>query len=98
MARCDRALTHNAQRTKLCADWRLGCGAYHFVARANRRRAQLGLSLLLVARCGADLTRVTRRRVSRGGEILAGMASARDRGQPGANANDLRRERRTPTY
>ena len=38
------------------------------------------------------------RRVSRGGEILAGMASARHRGQPGANANDLRRERRTPTY
>ena len=61
----------------------LGCGAYHFVARTNRRRAQLGLSLLLVARCGADFTRVNGRRLSRGSEIVARMASARHRGQSG---------------
>ena len=63
MARCDSALTHYAQRTDLCANWRVGCGAYHFVTGANRRRSQLGLSLLLVARCGADFARVTRARV-----------------------------------
>ena len=36
MARCDSALTHNAQRIDLCANWRVGCGAYYFVTRANR--------------------------------------------------------------
>ena len=74
MARRDSALTHYVERIDLCANWRVGCGAYHFVARANRRSSQLGLSLLLVARCGADFTRVTPRGLSRGGEILAGMA------------------------
>src|SRR4051795_10722551 len=97
MARCRGALTDYVERIDLRAHWRSRCGAYHFIARENRRSSQLGLSLLLVTRCGADLTRVTARGISRGSEILAGMASARYRWQPCANANDLRRERRTPT-
>src|SRR3954463_8749561 len=97
MARRGGAVTHYLERIDLCAYWRVSRGPYHFIARENRRSSQLGLSLLLVTRCGADLTRVTPRRISRGSEILAGMASARHRWQPCANANDLRRERRTPT-
>src|SRR5882724_8963381 len=98
MARCGGAITHYVERIDLCADWRPGCGADHFVAGANRRSSQLGLSLLLVARCGADFARVARRGLRERSHFLAPMASARHRRQPGANANDLRRERRTPTY
>src|SRR5438045_7895339 len=97
MARCGGALAHYVERIDLRADWRAGCGAYHFIARENRRSSQLGLPLLLAARCCADFTRVTPRWIPRGGEIVARMASARYRWQPCANANDLRRERRTPT-
>src|SRR3954463_12430592 len=97
MARRGGAVTHYLERIDLCAYWRVSRGAYDFLTRENRRSSQLGLSLLLVERCGADLTRVTPRWVSRGSEIVAGMASARHRRQPGANANHLRRKRRTPT-
>src|SRR5436190_13712160 len=97
MARCGGALTHYIERIDLCAYWRLGCGAYHFVARANRRSSQLGLSLLLVARCGADPARVAARGVPRGSHFLAPMAIARHCGDPGPNANDLQRERGAPT-
>ena len=44
------------------------------------------LILFVVAGCG----------LSRGSQILAAMASACHRRQPGANANNLRREWRTP--
>src|SRR6266550_4963779 len=97
MARCDRPLTHNAERADLCAYRRPGCGAYHFTARTNRRRTQLGLSLLLVARRGADFARVTARWLPGRSHILAAMAAARHRRQPGTNANDLRRPWRTPS-
>src|SRR5436190_22881286 len=97
MARCDRALTDHAERIDLRTYWRPGCSAYHFTARTNRRRAQLGLSLLLVARCGVDFARVTARWLSGGSHVVAPMAAARHRGQPGTNANDLRRPWRTPS-
>src|SRR5215216_1722791 len=95
MARCRSALTHYVERIDLCADWRAGCGAYHFVARANRRSSQLGLSLLLVARCGADFACVAARWLSRGSHFLASMATTRHRRQPGTDANHLRSTRRT---
>ena len=40
-----------------CSLWRLGCRADDFVAGTNRRRIELGLSLLLVARCCAGRAR-----------------------------------------
>ena len=51
------ALDDHAQGADLCADRRHGCGAHDLAARAARRRAQLGLSLLLVARCHAGFAR-----------------------------------------
>src|SRR5215475_9580623 len=98
MARCGSALTHYVERIDVCADRRPGRGANHVPAGANWWRAQLGLSLLLVARCRADPARVAARGISRGGHFLAPMVVACHRRQPGANANDLRRARRTATY
>src|SRR5215813_6418764 len=97
MARCGGALTHYVERIDLCSDRRLGGGTDHVPARANWWRAQLGLSLLLVARCCADPARAAARGVSRGSHVLAPMVVAGHRRQPGANANDLRRPRRTAT-
>src|SRR5438094_5633162 len=97
MARCGGALTDYAERINLCAYRRPGRCAYHFIAGANRRRPQLGLSLLLVARCGVDPAGVNAGGLSRGSYILAAMAAARYCRQPGANANNLRRARRTPS-
>src|SRR4030095_7847021 len=96
MARSNRALTGYAEGSDLCANWWFGCRAYHFITGANRGRPKLGLSLLLVARRRADFARVNGRGLSRGSHVLAPMAAARDRGQPGRNSNDLRREWRTP--
>src|SRR5438046_8744283 len=90
MARCDRALTHDAERIDLRTYWWPGCSAYHFTPRTNRRRTQLGLSLLLVARCGADFARVTARWLPGRSHILAAMAATRYLRSPGANANDYR--------
>src|SRR5437870_4985192 len=97
MARCGGALTDHAERINLCAYRWLGRRAYDFITRANRRRPQLGLSLLLAARCRVDLARVTARGLSRGSHIVAPVAVARHRGQPGTNANNLWRARRTPS-
>src|SRR3954465_6022527 len=98
MARCGGALTRYVERIDLRAYWRVSRGAYHFVAREKRRGSPLGISLMLGARRGADFTRVTPRWISRGSEIVARMAAACHRWQPCANADDLRRKRRTPTY
>src|SRR6516162_10022931 len=94
MARRGGALTDYVERFDLCADWRPGRGSHYFLARANRWRAQLGLSLLLAARCSADFARVTARRLSRGSYFVAPMVIACHCGKPGPNANDLRRQRR----
>src|SRR5262249_12859765 len=95
MARRGRALTDHVERTDLRAYRRLGGCAHHFLTGANRRGPQLGLPLLLAARGGVDLAGVNARGLSRGSEIVAGMAAAHDRGQPRANANDLWRAWRT---
>src|SRR5262250_3210974 len=98
MARRGGALTHYVERIDLCAHWWPGRSADHVVTGANRWRAQLGLSLLLVTRCSPDFARVTPRGVPGGSHFLAPMAIARHSRQPCTNANDLRRSRRTPTY
>src|SRR2546423_15634733 len=96
MARRRDALADRAEGFDLRAHRRTRRGAYHFVARANRRFSQLGLSVLLAARCRVDLAGVNARGLSRRGRVMAAMASARDRRKSGPNANNLRRTRRTP--
>src|SRR5207244_4672629 len=91
MARCGGALTHHAERVDLCAYWRPGSSADHLVTGANRRCSQLGISLLLVARRGADFARVNARGLSRYRHILAAMAIARTSRKLRTIELDLRR-------
>ena len=58
-----RPLADHAQGADLRADRRHRRGADHVAARAARRRAQLGLSLLLAARCDAHAARADERRL-----------------------------------
>ena len=62
--------------------------------RSRSAAAQLGLSLLLAARRDAHAARVDERWLLRGGARLARLAAAGRRGQPGANADHVRRCRR----
>src|SRR2546423_13656610 len=66
------------------------------IARAARRRTQLGLSVLLAARCDPDALRVTELWFSGRGGGLARLAAACRRGLAGANADHVRDCRRTP--
>ena len=65
-------------------------GADHLAARADRRRAQLGLPLLLAARRDADAARDAERRLQRRGGGLARLAAARGRGRPGRPPDHVR--------
>src|SRR5213078_1958840 len=96
VARCGYAFAHYAERINLCADRRPGGGAYNVVTRGNRRRPQLGLSLLLATGCGSHFARVAAIGLSRRSQIVAPMAPACHRWQPGANASNLWRAGRTP--
>ena len=60
-------------------------------ARADRRRPQLGLSLLLAARRDVHAVRADDRRVHRGSGRVARLAAARGRGRSGAAADHVRR-------
>ena len=62
-------------------------------ARAPRRRAQLGLPLLLAARRDAHAGRADGRRLHRGGRRLARLAAARGRRRARADADHVRRPR-----
>ena len=68
-------------------------GGDDFVAGRDRRRAQLGLSLLLVARRDFHADRADGCRLSRGSACVARMALARGRRQRGANADHVWRAR-----
>src|SRR5438445_8818587 len=46
----DHAFAHHAEGPDLRADWRPGCWVDDFASGGNRRRAKLGLSLLLASR------------------------------------------------
>src|SRR2546430_3947284 len=96
MERCSSALARHAQRSDLRAHWRHRRGSDDFVAGKNRRHAQLGLSLLLAARCDLHAFRIDARRFCRGSAFVARLASAGNRGQSSANANSLRHAWRTP--
>ena len=91
---CCAALDDHAQGADLCADGRNGCGSNHLAARAARRRAQLGLSFLLAARCHAGFARRHECRLLRGGSGLARLAITRGRRQPGSIADHVRHRRR----
>ena len=69
-------------------------GADHVAARGLRRRAQLGLPLLLAARRGADPRVAARRRLRRGGAAVAQLAAAGRRRRPRGPADHVHRRRR----
>src|SRR5207237_8429196 len=71
-------------------------GSDHFVARAARRPAQLGLPVLLAAGCDVDALRTVELRLPGRGRRLARLAAACSRGLAGANADHVRDCRRTP--
>ena len=96
VARGGGAFAHHSEGADLCADRRHRGGGHDFVAGGNRRRAQLGLPLLLAARCDVHASGVDGRRLSRRSARLARVAFARGRRQPGADANHVRRVRRAP--
>jgi hypothetical protein len=58
-----RPLADHSQGAHLRADRRHGRGADHLPAGAHRRHPQLGLSILLVARCHADAAGADGRRI-----------------------------------
>ena len=67
----------------------------HVPARGLRRRAQLGLPLLLAARRRAHARVVARRRPRRRRPPLARLAAARDRRRPRRHAGDVHRRGRS---
>ena len=84
----------HAQGAHLRADRRHRGRADHLAAGAARRRAQLGLPVLLAARRDVHPARDARRRLHRGGGGLARVAAARGRGRPGRPADHVRHRRR----
>ena len=70
--------------------------ADHVAARGLRRRAQLGLPLLLAARRRADARVAGHRRLHRGGLAVAQLVAARGRRRPRGPAGDVHRRRRPP--
>ena len=96
--RCGDALADHAEGADLRADRRHGRGGDHLAARADRRRAQLGLPVLLAARRDVDAARADERRLLRGGQQMARLAVARGRRQPAANADHVRHRRRAAAH
>ena len=76
------------------ADRRHRGRADDLAARGLRRRAQLGLPLLLAARRRADDRVAHRRRLHRRGQVLAALAAARRGRRPRRPADHVRRRRR----
>ena len=83
-----------AQGADLCADRRHRGRADHVAAGAARRRAQLGLPLLLAARRDADPAGDARDRLPRRGRAVAALAAARGRGRSGRRPDHVRHRRR----
>src|SRR5712691_2799126 len=87
------AISDRAEGSDLRADrWDRRRG-HHFVAGRNRRSAQLGLSLLLVARRELYFVCDDAGRLPPGSAIMAGMVAARDRRQRRADADHVRSPR-----
>ena len=67
----------------------------HLAARGLRRRAELGLPLLLAARRRPDHRVADRRRIHRRGEVLAALAAAFRGRRPGRPPDHVHRRRRS---
>src|SRR4051812_10676316 len=63
--------------------------AHDLAARATGRDTELGLSLLLVARCDADTARPHGGGLRRGGTVLARMVVARRGRKPGTGSDHV---------
>ena len=92
------ALAAHAEGADLRADRRHRRRADDVAAREARRRAQLGLPVLLGARRHARTRRDAQRRLRRGGRRVARLAAARRRGGPARHADHVRLRRRTPPH
>ena len=94
MARRRRPLADHPEGTDLRPNRRDGRGADDIVARAARRRAQLGLSVLLAARRDDDAAGADERRLLRRSGCMARLAPARGGGCAVAGADHVRHRRR----
>src|SRR5271165_3434679 len=94
ISRTDHALTDYAEGADLRADRRHRRGRDHLTAGKIGRFAQLGLSNLLAARFDLHAVRAFHRGLSRGGESVAAMVAARDRGRARQDANHVWAARR----
>ena len=92
----DHPLADHAEDADLRADRRHRRGGDDLVAGMDRRRAQLGLSVLLDPRCDADALRAAQLGLSRRGAGLARVAAARGRRASLRNADHVRHRRRAP--
>src|ERR1700731_3401182 len=82
VARGGDAVARGTQGPDISAYRRNRCRANHFIARADRRRAELGLSLLLGERCDADSAGFAECGISGRGAGVEGMASGSGCRQP----------------
>ena len=98
VARRPAALAHGPEGADVRTDRRHRRGADDVAPGADRRRAQLGLPLLLAARRDADAARAAPRRLRRRGARVATLAAARGRGRSGRPPDHVRRRRRAPPH
>ena len=89
-------LAARAQGAHVRPDGRDRRGADDVAARADRRRAQLGLPVLLAARRDVHALRADERGLPGRGARVARLAAPRRRGRSGEHADPLRRRRRAP--
>src|SRR5690554_4946837 len=91
------AFADYAQGPDLPSHWGHRGRAHHVLARAAWRQAQLGLPLLLAARCHHDPIGFHEPGLLRGSPRLARLAGAINRRQSGADADHVWLGRRAPS-
>src|SRR5690606_16848726 len=96
MVRPYSPFAHYAKGLKLPAHGRHCGGANHILARKNWRRAQLGLPLLLAARCDIYIARLHKCRLHRRSRCVAALVVARGCRIARTIADHVWRGRRTP--
>src|SRR5262249_12431034 len=96
--RASEAVADYAQGAYLRTDGRARRRADDIATGAYRRRAQLGLPLLLAARRDFHAARLHEQRLLRGGGRLARMGRALGGRQPRSDADHVRRRRRAPPH
>ena len=90
-------LARRPQGAHVRADRRHGRRRHDVAAGGDRRRAELGLPLLLAARLDAHPAGAARRRLRRRGRRVAGLAAARGRRRPAGPQDHVRHPRRAAT-